>query len=149
MPTQEQSPGVSPEPAPHCALHPEREALETCGRCGNYLCAICISSHAGKIVCVTCADRAGAAQPSRRAATSAVLSLLALVLGAAGAVTAQPLACLSLPLGLLGLGFAVVELNAIRAGASSSKGTRGAQLGLSLGVLAVVAPLIALLFTRR
>jgi hypothetical protein len=41
-----------------CAHHPEREAVRTCTRCGNYLCAECGSSGSG--VCLQCAARLGA-----------------------------------------------------------------------------------------
>jgi hypothetical protein len=42
-----------------CAHHPEREAVRTCTRCGNYLCAECGSSASG--VCLQCTARLGAA----------------------------------------------------------------------------------------
>ena len=42
-----------------CAHHPEREAVRTCSRCGNYLCEECGSTASG--VCLQCAARLGAA----------------------------------------------------------------------------------------
>ena len=122
-----------------CALHPEREALQPCTRCGNFLCAVCITGHAGHIVCVTCAERAASHGSSRRAVGALVLSVLALGLTAAAGALRQPLGCFSLPLSALGVGLGLVESSAIRAGASPAKGHRLAQLGVSLGVLSVMA----------
>lgn len=47
-----------PEPAPegsHCAEHPDRDALVTCPRCGNYACLGCWHGPAGR--CQTCLIR--------------------------------------------------------------------------------------------
>lgn len=41
-----------------CATHPEREAQRTCVRCGNYMCAGCISV-SGTGMCLPCASRTG------------------------------------------------------------------------------------------
>jgi hypothetical protein len=132
-----------------CALHPGREALQPCTRCGNFLCAVCISSDAGRIVCVTCANRALARGTSRRAVGSLVLSLLAVALMAGAGLARQPLGCLALPLSALGLGLGLVELNAIRAGAAPAEGRRVAQLGVALGLVAVLAALAFTLFAPR
>jgi hypothetical protein len=129
---------------PHCALHAEREALVTCARCGSYLCAVCMSSWEGKIVCISCVRRSSDRGASRRAVGSAVVSGLSLMLTLLGAAVVRPLALLSLPLSFLGLGFALGELNAIRAGISSRGGQVYARLGVGLGAVAMVGAAVSL-----
>jgi hypothetical protein len=124
-----------------CALHPEREALQPCTRCGNFVCALCITGHAGRIVCVTCAERAASRGTSRRAVGALALSTLGLGLTVAAGLARQPAGCLALPLSLLGLGLGLVEISAIRAGAAPAEGRRVAQLGASLGAVAVLVAL--------
>jgi hypothetical protein len=59
--------GLEAEPRPslpagaRCAHHPDRAAERTCVRCGNYMCAQCVSLVAGEpqSLCLTCASRAG------------------------------------------------------------------------------------------
>jgi hypothetical protein len=43
-----------------CAHHPDRQAQRTCVRCGNYMCAECISTNS-EGTCLTCASRFGLA----------------------------------------------------------------------------------------
>lgn len=119
-------------------MHPEREALETCARCGNFMCALCLSSDAGHLVCAACVQRGVTSGTSRRAVGAAGLSGLALVLVLAGFVLQQPLACFTLPLSALGVGAGVIELGAIRSGAAPAGGLQAARLGVSLGLVAVV-----------
>ncbi len=41
-----------------CALHAGREAVGTCGRCGNYLCEVCRTRWRDQILCAACVERA-------------------------------------------------------------------------------------------
>jgi hypothetical protein len=41
-----------------CALHAGREAVGTCGRCGNYFCEVCRTRWREQILCIACAERA-------------------------------------------------------------------------------------------
>ena len=41
-----------------CALHAGREAVDTCGRCGNYLCEVCRTRWRDQILCAACVERA-------------------------------------------------------------------------------------------
>jgi len=41
-----------------CALHAGREAVGTCGRCGNYLCDVCRTRWRDQILCPACVERA-------------------------------------------------------------------------------------------
>lgn len=48
-----------PTPLPEgarCAIHPDREAAQTCVRCGNYMCSACTSEEPEGF-CLTCASR--------------------------------------------------------------------------------------------
>ncbi len=44
-------------PGAHCARHPDREAIDTCVRCGNYLCGLCSLPLAQGRHCPDCAER--------------------------------------------------------------------------------------------
>jgi len=129
-----------------CALHPQREALETCARCGGFVCAACLSSHAGRMVCAACAAHEAGRGTSRRAVGSVVLGVLALGLTVGATLLRQPLGCLALPLSGLGLGLGLVELAAIRSGVSPSSGRRAAGVGIWLAVVALAAAVTLTVF---
>lgn len=128
-----------------CAVHPERDALETCARCGNFMCAVCLSSDAGQLVCTACVQRAAKQGASRRAVGAAGLSGLALVLVVAGLAVRQPVGCFTLPLSALGVGAGAIELAAIRSGAAPEGGLRAARLGVWLGVVALAGAVASVL----
>src|SRR6516164_4936315 len=66
-----------------CAVHPDNPALGTCGRCGNYLCAVCRTRWRDRWLCAACVDLALESKEAVPAEASAHLrqALLALVLG--------------------------------------------------------------------
>ncbi len=66
-----------------CAVHPGNAALGTCGRCGNYLCAVCRTRWRERWLCAACVDRALEHKEAVPAEASAHLrqALLALGLG--------------------------------------------------------------------
>jgi hypothetical protein len=41
-----------------CALHEGREAVGTCGRCGNYFCELCRTRWRDQVLCIACVERA-------------------------------------------------------------------------------------------
>jgi hypothetical protein len=63
-----------------CAVHAGRESVGTCGRCGNYLCAVCRTPWRNLILCAACVERAlesreAAPEQTRAHARQAVLSV--------------------------------------------------------------------------
>jgi hypothetical protein len=40
-----------------CAVHPGREAVGSCGRCGNYACEVCRTPWRDASLCAACVDR--------------------------------------------------------------------------------------------
>lgn len=63
-----------------CTAHPDSEAVGTCGRCGNFLCAVCRTRWHGQVMCVACLDRAleaneAAPQQTRAHRRQAILGL--------------------------------------------------------------------------
>ncbi len=62
-----------------CAAHPAREAVDTCTRCGSYVCSGCMEVEGYDTYCPDCYARVGKGAPASSAATTAlVLSLLAI-----------------------------------------------------------------------
>lgn len=41
-----------------CAVHASRETVGTCGRCGNFFCAVCRTRWRNQILCAACVERA-------------------------------------------------------------------------------------------
>jgi hypothetical protein len=63
-----------------CAVHAGRESVGTCGRCGNYLCAVCRTPWRNLILCPACVERAlesreAAPEQARAHARQAILSV--------------------------------------------------------------------------
>jgi hypothetical protein len=66
-----------------CAVHADNPALGTCGRCGNYLCAVCRTRWRNRWLCAACVDLALERKDAVPTEASAHLrqALLALGLG--------------------------------------------------------------------
>lgn len=66
-----------------CALHAGREAVGTCGRCGNYFCEVCRTRWRDQVLCVACVERAFASREATPEQTRAHFrqALLGLVMG--------------------------------------------------------------------
>ncbi|MEY4575857.1 MAG: hypothetical protein RL701_560 [Pseudomonadota bacterium] len=47
---------------PRCAVHPARNAIRTCERCGNYACAACAPGSSAAGLCASCDELAGTAR---------------------------------------------------------------------------------------
>ena len=113
-----------------CALHPEAQAVESCSRCGAFVCAPCLEFHLdGGVRCQQCMTRDRTEKPSTRA-------VVALVFGILG------LQCGLLP-GVVGLVLGTAELSAIEQGEAPAAGrslARGGQIlgGVSAALLALV-----------
>src|SRR5207248_789192 len=45
-----------------CALHPQNLMTDTCDRCGNFLCDVCVTRWGRRRICPTCIDRVLAAR---------------------------------------------------------------------------------------
>jgi hypothetical protein len=105
-----------------CAVHPENPALGTCGRCGNYVCAVCRTRWRERWLCAACVDRA----LERRDAAPAE----------AGAHTRQ--AILGLALGLCGWAMFVLALVVAAAAQGAGDGT---LLIVLAGFLVLASPL--------
>lgn len=83
-PTRMARPARPEEPV--CALHPNRESVSPCARCGQHVCETCRTRWRGQVLCLACVHRAldtaeatpAMAQASRRQTRAALLfSLLA------------------------------------------------------------------------
>src|SRR5215469_18778705 len=64
-----------------CALHAGRETVGTCGRCGNYFCAVCRTRWRDQVLCAACVERALASREAtpeqdRAHARQALLGML-------------------------------------------------------------------------
>jgi hypothetical protein len=64
-----------------CALHAGREAVGTCGRCGNYFCEVCRTRWRDQVLCAACIERAlqsreAAPEQARTHFRQAILGLL-------------------------------------------------------------------------
>jgi hypothetical protein len=106
-----------------CAVHPQASALDTCSRCGAYVCEACLELYGEQPFCAACAAKVLRPGVSTRAA-------VALGLGALG--LGFP------PVGLLGLWLARRELRDIAEGRAPVPGRPFAKAARALGVVAVV-----------
>lgn len=124
-----------------CARHPQTPAVDTCQRCGSFVCGACLELREGKGYCPDCYSRAQSGPASTRA-------IAALVLGIVG------LNCGFLP-GIVGLVLSVRELAAIDRGEAPDTGrslARGARvlgwINVALLVIAVAGIIIVVVRGR-
>ena len=87
-----------------CLNHPGKDALDACGRCGGYVCDVCVTRTGERVLCPACFDllheRGELDTTRRRRVRWDRMSLPAVILG--GAVCG--------PLGVVGLGVAIYAL---------------------------------------
>lgn len=96
-------------------------AIDTCGRCGNYVCAGCMEIHDLETLCNACAYRVGAkGEQSSRATTALVFGLL-------------PMMTFCLPLGIVAVALGHMELAAIERGEAPASGRNLAKGAVILG----------------
>jgi hypothetical protein len=99
-----------------CGTHPAERAVETCSRCGSFICAQCIELDVGEVFCPACHSRQFGGKASGRAVTALVLAIVGM----------------NLPfLGVPAIVLAHQELSTIARGEAPAKGrplARGAQI---------------------
>ena len=116
-----------------CASHPSSDAVDTCARCGSYVCAGCMEIEKWDTYCADCYARVGTKSPASTRATSALVLALIAVSG-----------CVPLALPALVLGH--LELSAIDRGESMPGGRNLAQGAVWVGWFVVALSALALLF---
>jgi len=118
----------------HCAIHAGTQAVDTCARCGNFVCGGCLEVDQGSSYCETCFPmvKPSTAPHSTRAVTGLIMGVLAV----SGCV----------PLGIVAVVLGHAELAAIDAGEAPIGGRNLAKgavitgwLGVGLTVLTVIA----------
>jgi hypothetical protein len=117
-----------------CAAHPQERAIDTCQRCGAFVCGGCQELRQGESYCESCHHRQFGGKASTRAITALVLAILGLNCGP----------FLGIPAVILG----TQELAAIDRGEAPHKGrplAKGAQiLGWIEIALTVVLAIVVL-----
>jgi len=74
------SPKLNPD-ATRCGNHPTEAAVDTCSRCGTFLCSECVDFLGDAVLCAACLERVGGnAPPSRRAWATALIGGLGFAL---------------------------------------------------------------------
>jgi len=147
---------ASPPPPPssglrpgstRCGNHPDVAAVDTCSRCGTFLCGDCVEYLGETVLCDACYQRLGGDQPGSRSARTAVIlggigAALPLLLAAYSlAVRGIPIVesafalLISLGMGFAGFGLARSELRRIQAGRAPIRGQRLARAGLILSAV--------------
>ncbi|MCB9597030.1 MAG: DUF4190 domain-containing protein [Sandaracinaceae bacterium] len=117
-------------PGALCAAHPSAAAVDTCARCGNYVCSNCMEVEEWDTYCPDCYARVGKKAPASSLATTALVLALLSISGC------LPLA---LPAAILGH----MELGKIERGESEPGGRNLAQGAVYVGW--IVTALSALL----
>lgn len=108
-----------------CALHPDLQAVESCSRCGAFVCAGCLEFHLdGGTRCQNCMNRERTEKPSGRAIAALVFAILGVQCGL-------------LP-GIIGLVLGTAELSAIERGEAPAAGKSLARGGQILGAISAV-----------
>ena len=114
-----------------CATHVDRQATDTCARCGNFVCTACSEYVDYQTYCSACAPRFSTkGEHSSRASAALVLGLLSLM------IFCLPLAIPAVILGHL-------ETAAIERGESPPGGRNLARGGLILGWIGIGATVLA------
>jgi len=115
------------EAGARCAVHVDQPAVDTCGRCGNYVCVSCMEVHNYETYCSECASRLGyKGEHSGRAVAALICGLL-------------PLFICCLPLGVPAVILGHMELNAIDEGTAPASGRNLAMGGVIMGWISIAA----------
>lgn len=128
-----------------CYFHPEADAVVTCAECGKAICQSCSVNVSGKTYCQQCFDSsvATAGSGAARASPTNPLAVISLALGILG-----PLGCLcggSLGLLLFGILAAItgwIARNQISQRQNNRQGVSLATVGLVLGIAEVVLSIV-------
>jgi len=130
-----------------CYYHPEAEAVGTCTQCGKAICQTCAVNVAGRLVCQQDLASGRGTQPLAvpRVPTNP-LAIISLALGILGLILC---CCAGVYVGIIfGIPAAITGWLArkqIRESGGSQQGMEIATVGLALGGAEVVAAVIALL----
>lgn len=116
--------------AARCPRHPEAYAVETCLRCGTFVCGDCLELKPSGAYCEDCARLISRENKSSRLAVAAV------ILGVAG------LACA--PIGAVGFLLGGIDLARIIAGKAPPGGRKLDLWALALGAAGVIMFLVLL-----
>ncbi len=122
--------------AARCAHHPNNPAGKTCGRCGDYLCAVCATPVEGQILCVACFELKEEHGDLRTAQSAFRLPTFSLVLGIVS-VLAGWVNCAGLVLGCTAIVLGIVSLRQISL-KPALPGRGRAITGIVLGCLGVL-----------
>jgi len=115
------------EPGARCAVHVDQPAVDTCTRCGNYVCVGCMEVQNYDTYCGDCALRLGyKGQHSQRAVAALVCGLL-------------PLGTCCVPLGIPAVILGHMELAAIADGSAPASGKNLAMGGVILGWVSIAS----------
>ena len=118
------------EAGARCAVHTDQPAIDTCSRCGNFVCVGCMDVHDYETFCRACSARLGyRGQHSSRAIAALVCGLL-------------PLFICCLPLGIPAVILGHMEMAAISAGTAPASGKNLALGGVILGWLSIATMVI-------
>lgn len=116
-----------------CAVHVDIAAIDTCSRCGNYVCAGCMEVQEYETLCNPCAYRVGTkGQQSSRATTALVFGILTV-------------STFCLPLGIVAVMLGHMELAAIERGESPASGRNLAKGGMILGWISIALMIIGVM----
>jgi hypothetical protein len=132
----------------HCAKHVETAAVDTCVRCGSFVCGACLELAGETAYCEPCYDVVIRTPHSRRSALAVVLTAVSVVLGmyglivvvviAAASETGKWIALALIPFGpgIAGLSMAYQERGRIARGEAPARGKIYADAGIILGWIA-------------
>ncbi len=102
------------EQRPSCAKHPNNAAERTCGRCGDYMCAICATPVEGRLMCVKCFEHVEGAGELASARTSFKMPTFSMWLGIVSIVFGWA-NCIGLVLGPTAVVLGILALRQIAA----------------------------------
>ena len=120
-------------PGAVCAIHPSVDAVETCERCGSYICANCMELEGYDAYCPECFQKVGTKAPASAMATTAIVLAILAISGC------FPLA---LPAAIIGH----IEMNAIERGDSLPGGRNLAKGAIYVGWIVTGLSVVGLLF---
>lgn len=133
---------MTPVVEAYCSEHTRAPALETCARCGRFICADCTARRQGSAYCVECVNRLQLPEDgpvsSGPEENASILSFYAALLG--GLSFCIPM------LGLVAVSLGAWELARIRSGSAPVGGRLMARAAIVLGSLSVAAALLVISF---
>ena len=129
-----------------CYYHPEAEAVATCTDCGKAICQICAVNVAGKLLCQQClasgATVRGRAVEGVSTNPLAIISLVLGILGLLGCTCGGSIGGIlfGVPAGITGW----IARNQILQGEQNKQGLQLATVGLVLGIVELILSIVVL-----